>query len=133
MLLEYDIEFNAASPKGLAHTYGNRGAAIVLAGPSNQLDIQYRTTPPNTNTSTSFFFSTTPPFALPISVGHERANSTGSTNSALSALERALSVASGRLFGTGNSPPSWSEKYSKQKGNTIVIPSSDLSDPAEVI
>ncbi|CAB5377712.1 unnamed protein product [Rhizophagus irregularis] len=124
-------EFNAASPKGLAHTYGNKGTAIVLAGPSNQLDIQYRTTPPNANTSASFFFSTTPPFALPISVGHERANSSGNANSALSALERALSVASGRLFGTGNSPPSWSEKYSKQKGNAIVIPSSELSDPAE--
>ncbi|RIA96937.1 kinase-like domain-containing protein [Glomus cerebriforme] len=124
-------EFNAASPKGLVNTYGNKGTTIVLAGPSNQLDIQYRTQPPNANTSTSFFFSTTPPFALPISVNHERANSAGNANSALSALERALSVASGRLFGTGNSPPSWSEKYTKQKGNAIVIPSSDLSDPAE--
>jgi serine/threonine-protein kinase ULK/ATG1 len=126
MLPEYDIEFNAASPKGLAHTYGNKGTA----GPSNQLDIQYRTTPPNANTSASFFYSTTPPFALPISVGHERANSAGS---ALSVLGRAISVASGRLLGTGNSPPSWSEKYSKQKENAIAIPSSDLSDPAEVI
>ncbi|GES74181.1 Pkinase-domain-containing protein [Rhizophagus clarus] len=124
-------EFNAASPKGVAHTYGNKGTAIVLAGPSNQLDVQYRTTPPNTSTSASFFFSTTPPFALPISVSHERANSSGNSNRPLSALERALSVASGRLFGTGNSPPSWSEKYSKQKGNAIVIPSSDLNDPAE--
>jgi len=59
---------------------------------------------------------------LPISVGHERANSAGNSNSALSALEKAISAASGRLFGTGNSPPSWSEKYSKQKGNTIAIP-----------
>src|SRR6266498_1340985 len=118
MLPEYDIEFNAASPKG----YGNKSTAIVLAGPSNQLDNQHRT-PPNANASASFFFSTTPPFALPNFVGHERANSAGNANSALSALERAISVASGRLFGTGNSPPSWSEKYSKPKG-TIVIPSS---------
>jgi len=107
-----------------------------LASPSNQLDLQYRTTPPNANNSGSFFLSTTPPFALPITVGHERTNSgnNGNNNSASSALARAISVASGRLFGTGNSPPSWSEKYSKQKGNAILIPTSDLiSDPAEVL
>ena len=126
-----NTELNAASPKGV-YTYGNKGTAVVLAGPSNQLDIQYRTTPPNANTSASFF-STTPPFALPISVSHERTNSAGNASSASSALAKALSVASGRLFGTGNSPPSWSEKYSKPKGNAIVIPSSDFSDPAEVI
>jgi hypothetical protein len=106
-----NTELNAASPN-------------KVAGPSNQLDIQYRTTPSNVNTSASLF-STTPPFALPIFV-HERTNSTGNSSSASSALAKAISVASGRLFGTGNSPPSWSEKYSKQKGNVIV-------DPVEVI
>ncbi|CAG8453710.1 822_t:CDS:10 [Funneliformis mosseae] len=118
----------AASPK---HQYGNKGA-IVLAGLSNQSDLQYRTPPPNANTSGSYLLSTTPPFALPITINHERANSVGSNNSASSALARALSAASDRLFGTGNSPPSWSDKYSKHKGNAIVIPSADLmNDPAE--
>ncbi|CAI2178064.1 13060_t:CDS:10 [Funneliformis geosporum] len=119
----------AASPK---HQYGNKGTAIVLAGTSNQLDLQYRTPPPSVNSSGSYLLSTTPPFALPITINHERANSVGSNNSASSALARALSAASDRLFGTGNSPPSWSDKYSKQKGNAIVIPSSDfINDPAE--
>jgi hypothetical protein len=39
----------------LTYIYGNKGTAIVLAEPSNQLVIQYQTTPSNAaNTSASF-------------------------------------------------------------------------------
>ncbi|GBC44674.2 uncharacterized protein OCT59_014326 [Rhizophagus irregularis] len=47
-------EFNVALPKELAYTYGNKGTVIVLARPSNQLNIQYQTIPLNANTSASF-------------------------------------------------------------------------------
>ncbi|RIB16110.1 kinase-like domain-containing protein [Gigaspora rosea] len=119
----------AASPKsaGLIQRLPNKNAAIVYTGP-NPLELQYRT-PNMNNTSGSFFYSTTPPFALPLA-GHERASS-GNFGSGQSALAKALSVASTRLFGTGNSPPSWSDKYSKHKGNMITFPNDVAIDPEE--
>ncbi|CAG8676284.1 20499_t:CDS:2, partial [Racocetra persica] len=118
----------AASPKsaGLIQRHPNKNAAIVYTGPitTNPMEFQYRT--PNTNTSGSFFYSTTPPFALSFT-SHERVGS----GSGSSALAKALSVASTRLFGTGNSPPSWSDKYSKQKGNMITFPNDMTIDPEE--
>ncbi|GAB5593238.1 Serine/threonine-protein kinase [Umbelopsis nana] len=59
----------------------------------------YSTSPPN---SINSYTGTTPPFAIP----RERNSSTGSGGSALA---RALSMASVRLFGAGNSPPNWNQ------------------------
>ncbi|CAG8739294.1 1147_t:CDS:2, partial [Dentiscutata heterogama] len=92
------------------------------------LELPYRT-PNMNNNSGSFFYSTTPPFALPFA-SYEKVGS-GSFGNGSSALAKALSVASTRLFGTGNSPPSWTDKYSKQKGNMITFQNDVTIDPEE--
>ncbi|CAG8477602.1 4241_t:CDS:10 [Ambispora gerdemannii] len=92
-------------------------------------EVQFRTNVPLQNPSAAYFYSTTPPFALP--VNHERGSSSGSNGSASSALARALSMASVRLFGNGGSPPSWSDRYSKAKGNPIGTSSDAISDSEE--
>ncbi|CAG8484250.1 5338_t:CDS:2 [Acaulospora colombiana] len=124
----------AASPKslGLVQKHSNKGTPMGMISPSSPLDPQYRS--PISNPSPYVIYSTTPPFALPPPSPHERAGSAGSTGSASSALARALSGVSLRLFGTGNSPPSWSERYSKQRGSVISLPSDAIvGSPEEAV
>nr|CAG8571237.1 1539_t:CDS:10 [Entrophospora candida] len=107
----------------------HKGTAFAFSDalPSKPLDFPYKTSP-NQN---SFFYSTTPPFAIPQS-SQDKSSPVGSIgSSASSALARALNVASVRLFGTGNSPPSWSDKYSKQKGNSALLTNDVILDPEE--
>ncbi|CAG8618112.1 7813_t:CDS:10 [Ambispora leptoticha] len=92
-------------------------------------DMQFRTNVQLPNPSAAYFYSATPPFALP--VNHERGNSSSSNGSASSALAKALSMASVRLFGNGGSPPSWSDRYSKAKGNSIGTSGDATSDSEE--
>ncbi|KAI9289116.1 kinase-like domain-containing protein [Umbelopsis sp. AD052] len=83
-----------------------RPASISQRTPSPQQSSlprayeHFSTSPPNSLRS---YTGTTPPFAIP----RERNSSTGSSGG--SALARALSMASVRLFGTGNSPPNWNQ------------------------
>ncbi|CAG8458819.1 18097_t:CDS:10 [Acaulospora morrowiae] len=126
----------AASPKslGLVQKHSNKGNSMGITGiisPSSPLDPQYRNSVSN-HSPYNVIYSTTPPFALPPS--QERVGSAGSTSSASSALARALSGVSLRLFRTGNSPPLWSDRYSKQKGNAISFPSDAMAaSPEDVV
>lgn len=120
------IELNE-SPKSA--NFINRNNNKVISS-SNPLDSQS----PNINTGPSphIPYHTPPPFALS-NTSHDKVCSAGSTGSGPSALAKALSAASLRLLGMGSSPPSWSERYSKQKENITMFPPDSTLDPAEVI
>ncbi|RUS14525.1 kinase-like domain-containing protein [Endogone sp. FLAS-F59071] len=101
------------------------------------------TSPPGI--AASHYYGTTPPFAIPGSTTtqQDRAwNGTPSSggNSGGSALAKAISAASMRLLGPGNSPPSRGEKYlynrrgssgSTSSGNAIVVFGGGGDDPEE--
>lgn len=117
-------------PKLSGNSQRNKGTGFTFSDaiPSKPLDFPYKTSP-NQN---SFFYSTTPPFAIPQS-SQDKSSPVGSIgSSASSALSKALNIASVRLFGTSNSPPSWSDRYSKQKGNAITLTNDVILDPEEV-
>ncbi|KAG9293853.1 hypothetical protein G9A89_019191 [Geosiphon pyriformis] len=102
---------------------------IGSSSPVNN-DAPYRRQSPIPDPSATYFYSTTPPFALPVP-SHARSQSTRSNGSATSALARALSITSERLFGTGNSPPHGNDKSSKAKGNAIGSSGSSPNNPKE--